>query len=268
MNFKERYGPWAIVAGASEGVGRSFARQIAAQGVSCVLIAKAGPLEEVAAEIRAESGVECIAAEIDLSAPDALDQIIAAAGTREVGLYIANAGGDAAPERFFDAQLKEWVRVTNINVMTTMQACHHFGRLMQERGRGGLLTVNSGACYGGGSYLAIYTACKAFLLNFAESLWAESRKVGVHVLTIVLDKTDTPNFRRMLERLGQPWPSDAASPDEVARIGLERLPYGPIHNWGLADDEPGHGWSPASERRQRAAAMSDAVELLYGKEVK
>ena len=137
---------------------------------------------------------------------------------------------------------------------------------MQGRGRGGLLTVNSGACYGGGSYLAIYTACKAFLLNFAESLWAESRRSGVDVLTIVLDKTDTPNFRRMLEKLGQPWPSGVASPDEVARIGLKRLPHGPIHNWGLADDEPGQAWASAAERRQRAAAMSDTVEKLYGKE--
>jgi uncharacterized protein len=268
MDFKEKYGPWAIIAGASEGVGRSFARQIAAQGVSCILIANKGPLEEAAAEIRSESGVECIIAEIDLSSPDALDQIIAAAGTREVGLYIANAGGNAPTERFLDAELKAWVRLTNINVMTTMQACHHFGRLMRERGRGGLLTVNSGACYGGGSYLSIYTACKAFLLNFAESLWAESRKSGVDVLTIVLDKTDTPNFRRMLEKLGQPWPSDVASPDEVARMGLARLPHGPIHNWGQEDDEPGQGWASARERRQRVTAMSDVVEQLYGKEAK
>ena len=268
MSFKERYGPWAIVAGASEGVGRSFARQIAAEGVSCILIANAGPLKELAAKIRAESGVECITATIDLSAPDALDQIIAAAGKREVGLYIANAGGNVATERFLDADLDAWIWLTNINVMTTMQACHHFGRLMRERGRGGLLTVNSGACYGGGSYLSIYTACKAFLLNFTESLWAESRQSGVDVLTIVLDKTDTPNFRRKLEELGQPWPSDAASPDEVARIGLERLPYGPIHNWGQSDDEPGASWASASERRQRVTKMSDAVEQLYGKEVK
>jgi len=266
MDFKERYGPWAIVAGASEGIGRSFAKQIAAQGVSCILIANAGQLEEVAAEIRAESGVECITAAIDLSAQDALDRIIAAAGTREVGLYVAVAGGDAASERFLDADIMAWVRLTNVNVMMTIQACHHFGRLMRERGRGGLLTVNSGACYGGGSYLAIYTACKAYLLNFAESLWAESRKSGVDVLTIVLDKTDTPNFRRMLEKLGQPWPSDVAQPDEVARVGLERLPHGPIHNWGLTDDEPGLGWASASDRRQRVVAMSDTVEKLYGKD--
>ena len=94
MDFKERYGPWAIIAGASEGIGRSFALQIAAQGVSCILIANGGPLEEVAAEVRAESGVECITATIDLSAEDALDQIVAVTWEREIGLYVAVAGGD------------------------------------------------------------------------------------------------------------------------------------------------------------------------------
>lgn len=266
MDFKQRYGPWAIVAGASEGIGRAFAKQIAAKGVSCILIANAGPLEEVAAEIRAESGVDCIAAAIDLSAQDALDRIVTAAGEREIGLYVSVAGGDAASLRFLEGDIATWVKLTNVNVLTAIQACHHFGNLMQRRGRGGLLTVNSGACYGGGSYLAVYTAVKAFLLNFSESLWSEMRPSGVDMLTIVLDKTDTPNFRRIMDELDMPWPEGVASPDEVARVGLERLPHGPIHNWGLADDEPGLGWASASERRQRVVAMSDTVEKLYGKE--
>lgn len=265
MSFKERYGPWAIIAGASEGVGRSFALQIAAQGVSCILIANRGPLEEVAAEVRAVGGAECIIADIDLSAPDALAQIVAAAGDREIGLYVANAGGDSGIAKFLDGDIQAWIKLTNINVMTTIQACHHFGRLMRERGRGGLLTVNSGACYGGGSFLSIYTACKAFLLNFAESIWGESRASGVDVLTIVLDRTDTPNFRRSLESLGQPWPADVASPDDVAAAGLARLPHGPVHNFGLADDEAGRGWASAADRRKRVALMSDSTEKLFGK---
>src|SRR5579863_3736540 len=95
MDFAERYGPWAVIAGASEGTGRSFARQIAAQGVSCILIAKGGPLEEVAEEIRVESGVECVTARIDLASPTAAEQIVLATGQHDVGLYVANAGGDA-----------------------------------------------------------------------------------------------------------------------------------------------------------------------------
>ena len=78
MAFREKYGPWAIVAGASEGTGRSFARKLAEQGVSCLLIALDGPLEEVAEEVRG-CGVECVTARIDLSRPDAADRVVAAA---------------------------------------------------------------------------------------------------------------------------------------------------------------------------------------------
>src|SRR5690349_16129249 len=95
MTFREKYGPWAIVAGASEGTGRSFAHRIAAEGLSCILIARDGPLEDVAREVRAAHGVECVTARIDLSLPDAAERIIGAAGDREIGLYVSNAGGDS-----------------------------------------------------------------------------------------------------------------------------------------------------------------------------
>jgi short-subunit dehydrogenase len=265
VNFKERYGPWAIIAGASEGTGRSFARKVAARGVPCILIANGGPLEAVAEEIRSESNVECITANIDLSAIDALDRIVMIVEKRAVGLYVANAGGDPNASRFLDRDFQTWLSLTHLNVVTTMHACHHFGQLMQERQRGGLLIVNSGACYGGGSYLAVYTAVKGFLLNFCEGLWAELRPAGVDVLSIVLDKTDTPNFRRLQAKIGQPMPTDIASPDDVAEIGLARLRYGPLHNFGLADDEARPGGVSASARRDRVEAMSASIMKLYGK---
>jgi short-subunit dehydrogenase len=85
MAFRDKYGPWAIVAGASEGTGASFARQLAERGLSLILIARDGPLDEVAAEARSR-GVEVIAARIDLARPDAAERINAAAGEREIGL--------------------------------------------------------------------------------------------------------------------------------------------------------------------------------------
>lgn len=78
MDFAERYGPWAVIAGASDGTGRAFARRIAAHGVNCILLARRQPLlAQLAAEIRAESGVECLTASIDLAAPDASERIAA-----------------------------------------------------------------------------------------------------------------------------------------------------------------------------------------------
>jgi len=264
-DFRERYGPWAIVAGASEGTGRSFARQIAAQGVACLLIANGGPLEAVAAEIRRESGVECVVARIDLSAPDAFEQIVAATGKREVGLYVANAGADPHGVRFLDCDASAWLDLMHINIRTTVRSCHHFGKLMTRRRRGGILIVNSGACYGGAGRLAIYTAAKAFQLNFCESLWSELRPYGVDVLTLVLGQTDTPAYHRLQAKKGRPSSPNLALPDDVARSGLARLAHGPVHNMGLANDEAGGMPASANTRRERVLGMDAAIEQLFGK---
>jgi uncharacterized protein len=266
MNFAKRYGPWAVVMGASEGTGREFARQIAAQGVACILIARrAAPLEALAEEIREANGIECLTASIDLAAPGACDRIVQAVADREIGLFVSNAGSDPNGSFFLDGDLSAWTELVQRNVMTMMQCSYHFAGPMRSRGRGGLLLVNSGACYGGGSAMGPYCGSKAFTLCFAEALWAELRPHGVEVLTLVLNRTDTPAFRALLEKKGMPMPQDIASPADVARIGLERLPYGPIHNWGQADDEAEMAGSSAAARRERVLAIDRITGQLFGR---
>jgi uncharacterized protein len=266
MNFAERYGPWAVIAGASEGTGRAFARQVAAQGVNCILIARReAPLAALADDIRNESGVECITAAIDLAAADAFNRIVAAVGEREIGLFISNAGSDPNGSYFLDRDLATWAELVQRNVVTMMQCCHHFARPMCARGRGGLLLVNSGACYGGSSFMAAYSASKAFMLCLGESLWAELRRDGVDVLTLILQMTDTPAFRALLAEKGLPVPPSIASPEEVARVGLARLPHGPVHNWGLEEDAGGYAMVSASARRARVLAIEEASSHVFGK---
>ena len=266
MNFAERYGPWAVVMGASEGTGREFARQIAAQGVPSILIARReGPLTALAAQIHSESGVACRTATIDLAAPDAFSTIVEAVGGREIGLFVSNAGSDPNGSLFLDRGLSAWVDLVQRNVMTMMQCAYHFAGPMRARGKGGLLLVNSGACYGGGSTMGPYCGSKAFTLCFAEALWAELRPYAVEVLTLVLNRTDTPAFRTLLQEKGMAMPEGIASPTDVARIGLERLPYGPIHNWGQADDERGMAGSSAAERRERVLAIDRITGQLFGR---
>ena len=263
MEFKQRYGPWAVIAGASEGTGKAFAKRIAAQGVSCMLIAHGGPLEETADEVRRESGVEVITARIDLSARDAGTQIIALAGDREVGLYISNAGADWFGDRFLDRELDDWLALNRINVDTMLACSHHFGRHMRARRRGGILIVNSGACYGGGKFLAIYCADKGFQLNFAESLWSELRPYGVDVLTLVLGQTDTPAYHRLQTRKGMPPGPNLASPDAVAEEGLAYLSQGPVRNFGV-DDEDTSLPSSAASRRRNVLFMEEAIKHVFG----
>jgi uncharacterized protein len=266
MNFSHRYGPWAVIAGASEGTGCAFARQVAAQGVNCILIARReGPLASLAEEIRAAYRVECVTATLDLAGPDALDRVADAVEKREVGLFISNAGSDPHGRQFLDRDIGAWVDLVQRNVMTMMRCCYHFAESMRHRGKGGLLLVNSGACYGGAPNMAAYSASKAFTLCFAEALWGELRAYGVHVLTLVMHMTDTPEFRRFLAAKNLPMPSGVADPEQVAALGLERLAHGPIKNWGLKDDDAGYAVLSASDRRQRVLAVEAASAHVFGK---
>jgi short-subunit dehydrogenase len=265
MEFSERYGPWAVIAGASEGTGRAFARQIASRGVGCILVARREePLQSLAEEIRAAGGADCIVAPVDLAAPNAGAQMIEAAGGREVGLFVANAGADTNGARFLDREMDAWSKLIRLNVLSIAECCHAFGQPMKTRGRGGLLLVNSGACYGGGTFMATYSGAKAFELCFAEGLWAELRPYGVDVLSLVLGKTDTPAFRALLAEKGLPVPADLASPDAVAEAGLAQLAQGPIHNYGLANDAPGWGYVSADDRRTRVERVSAGSKAVFG----
>lgn len=260
MKFSEKYGPWAVIAGGSEGTGRSFAQQIATQGINCVLVAKDGPLEETAEEIRRENGVEVITAWVDLSADNAAERIFAAVGEREVGLFINNAGADWFGERFLEVEVEDWLALSRVNVDTMLRCVHHFGGEMRKRRRGGILIVNSGACYGGSKYLAIYCAAKAFQLNFTEALWSELRPYGVDVCTIVLGRTNTPGYHQRRASKGIKVSDEGlAAPHAVAAHGLARLAHGPVTNWGQEDEEAGFMALSAAARRKKVIMLETLV---------
>ncbi|MCJ2179312.1 SDR family NAD(P)-dependent oxidoreductase [Novosphingobium album (ex Hu et al. 2023)] len=260
--FAERYGPWALIAGASEGTGASFARQLAEKGLNLILVARReGPLEQLALELRAAHGVECITASIDLSAENAAQHLLQEAGDREVGLLILNAGADPNGSMFLDNAIANWDALAMRNVMTVMRAVHAFAASMRERGRGGLMVVGSGACYGGLPGIGVYAATKAFDLVLCEALWAELEPYGVDVLSYVIGRTDTPAHRELMEARGMSIPEGLAHADDVARLGLARLPFGPVCNWGEADDDAMMSATSAAQRRERIrgfAAMAAA----------
>jgi len=263
MAFLDQYGPWAVIAGASEGTGAAFARQIAAQGVQPILIGRRqDALRELADAIQHEFGVESLPIAVDLTASDAFETIVAAIGAREIGLFVANAGADLNGSEFLDAPLDAWMGLAELNVLTPLKLCHQFGRSMRTRGRGGIILLGTGVSYGGMKSLAVYSGAKSFLLGFGESLWSELRPHGVHVLNLMLGRTDTPAFRRALAAKGLPLPAGLAEASEVARVGLERLPLGPVYNWGAADDQPGFAPTSADERRARIARLEEAGKAV------
>lgn len=266
MDLKSRYGPWALIAGASEGTGASFARQLAEAGLNLILVARRqAPLDALAAEIRAAHGVDCVTATVDLALPDAVERLAQAAGDREVGLLLLNAGADANGSTFLDNDLANWDALVARNVTNVMGACHHFGRQMRNRRRGGILVVGSGACYSGLPGISVYGATKAFDLLLCESLWCELKPHGVDVLHYVIGRTDTPAHRELMEARGMAIPDGLAHPDDVARIGLAHLDKGPVKNWDLADDDAGWAGTSASARRARIEAVAAMAAAYAGK---
>ncbi|NEC11215.1 SDR family NAD(P)-dependent oxidoreductase [Streptomyces sp. SID8014] len=228
MIDKSVYGPWAVVAGGSEGVGAAFAEQLADAGINLVLIARTpGPLEETADRARAR-GVEVRTLPLDLLRPGAPATIREATDGLEVGLLVFNAGANSYGHEFVTGDLEKVQGVLDLNITAQLALTHHFGALMKERRRGGILLVGSLAGYLGQAHIGVYSAAKAFSRVFAEGLWLELREYDVHVLELVLGVTRTPAMERAGLRMDLPG-LRVAEPDDVAREGLEHLADGPVH---------------------------------------
>jgi short-subunit dehydrogenase len=233
MTFAARYGPWALVAGASDGVGAAFAEGLAERGVNVVLVARRQALlDEVAAGIAGRAGVETRSLAVDLAEHDASSVIADATDDLDIGFFVYCAGADPNFEPFLANPITTAEAMVHRNCMVPMQLCHHFAPAMVRRGSGGIVLFGSGAGLAGGPNMVAYGATKAFDMVFAEALWSELHDKGVDVLGLILGKTDTPALRRleygrgMLSSEDQA-PADAATVDEVIREAFENLGNGP-----------------------------------------
>ena len=223
----EKYGPWAVIAGGSEGVGSAFARKLAADGINIVLIArKPEPLRETAEQVKA-LGVEVRVLAQDLIAPDATSNIAAATDDLDVGLFIFNAGSNTYRSEFVEGDLDGFQRVIDLNITAPMHLSRHFGARLKKRGRGGLILVGSTAGYIGAQTISVYAATKAFQRILAEGMWFELRQHGVEVLELVLGATRTPAMERVGLRLDLPG-LNVAEPEDVAQEGLDHIADGPV----------------------------------------
>ena len=226
-DFAQRYSQWAVIAGASEGIGASLADQLAALGMDLVLIARNGPLlDDVAARAREEHGVQTRAVVQDLTDPDVGAKIADATDGLDVGLLIYNAGASVRTTPFLDNEIEYSLKQVALDCTAPITLAHHFGEAMVERGRGGIVLVASLACLAGSATLAMYSAVKAFQHNFAEGLWAELRPHGVDVCCTPLGMTYTPAFQRMGFEYD---PASHMLPEDVAREIIANIGNGPVH---------------------------------------
>jgi len=189
--MRERFGPWAVVTGASSGIGEEFARQLAREGLHLVLVARRlGHLETLGKALAKEHGVEFRAVEADLSSPAAVDLVESATADLDVGLLVNNAGTGVVL-RFLDLELSTLVALNQLNALTPMALTHRFGRRFRDRGRGGIILSGAMGDTNGLPFMAGMAASKAMVTSLAQGVAEELRGTGVQVTSVQITPTDT-----------------------------------------------------------------------------
>lgn len=223
-----KYGPWAVVAGGSEGVGEELAVQLSEAGMNLVLLArKSGPLEAAAAKARA-NGVGVRTLSVDLTETDALDKIRTVTDGLEVGLLMYNAGANTYGHEFVSGELDRFQKVIALNITAQLELIQHFGAQMKERRRGGIVMFGGTISFLGTAQISIYAAAKSFCRIFAEGLWLELREYNVDVLEMVLGVTRTPAMDRAGLNMDLPG-LFVSEPATVAAEALANIGNGPVH---------------------------------------
>jgi len=223
--FAAKYGPFAVVAGASEGLGAAFAHAIAARGVGVILLARrADALASVADDVTRQHGVEARPVVCDVGDASFGEALGAATRDVEVGLGVYNAAYSfIAP--LLERPLEEALRVVDVNIRGPLRFAHALVPSMIARKRGGLVLMASMAGFQGGPRLATYAASKAFNIVLAESLWAEMRPSGVDVLASCPGAVRTPGYLKTTDKEA-PGTLDAL---DVAARTLDALGSGPTY---------------------------------------
>jgi uncharacterized protein len=221
--FLERFGPWAVIAGGSDGIGESFAQELARRGLHVAVIGRRRePLESVAAELRAKHGVESRAIQCDLTSAEVAETIAGATRDLDVGLFVYNAGANRVAKGFLDQPIEDALFLERLNCRGPLLLAHHFGTRLRARGRGGIVLMSSMQALAGAHYQVTYAATKAFDTMLAEALWHELAPLGVDVLGVLAGATRTPTGLAVSEKF-----RDKMDPDEVAVGALDHLGKGP-----------------------------------------
>ena len=214
-----RYGTWAVVTGASDGIGRAFARELAIAGFNLVLAARRRPiLEQLASELASEHRVACEVVALDLSNSSAPEVLLNATQAHDVELLVTAAGfGTSGP--FLDAPLAPELEMIDVNCRAVAALAHGFGRRFAQRGRGGLVLMSSLLAFQGVPRAANYAATKAYVPTFAEGLRRELLAQNVDVLAVA----PGPIASGFAQRANMTM-SLAGKPEAVARGALDARP--------------------------------------------
>ncbi len=219
---RQRFGPWAIVTGASSGIGKAFAQQLAANGLHLVLVARRLPLlEALGKQLEQKYGIHYRAVGLDLTKEDFMQPLEEATHDLDIGLVISNAGA-GGPEDFLATEDPSLRQVVQLNAIAHLDLAHYYGRRLAQRGGGGILLVSTMGARQPVPYTANLAASKAYVLSLGEALHVEFQKAGVSVTVLLPGPTNTPMVGDF--GFGQAnLPIRVMSPEQCAAEGLAAL---------------------------------------------
>lgn len=221
-NFKTKYGPWALITGASSGIGRAISEQVAQQGINIVAVARnQDNLDSLKEGLEDQYDITVKTISADLSQPEANHSINKQTADLDIGLLIANAGIENNGA-FIDNTIEAEQKMLSLNTNSPMLLSHHFGKRFSARGRGGILLTSSLFGYQGVPFVSNYAATKAYILSLGEALNVELKPLGIDVTVLSPGLTDTAMPQNMAIDFSK-MPITSHQPDVVARIGLKAL---------------------------------------------
>lgn len=226
-DFIDRYGPVALVTGASSGIGKAFAELLAAKGLDLVVVARRSQrLEDLAARLQSAHNVRVTVQRTDLSEVSAAQTILNATSSLDIGLLINNAGfGLKGP---FDAgNPKAMADMLMVNCYAPTMLARGFVPRLRARRKGGIIFTSSVEGLIGVPFSAAYAATKGFLNSLAEGLWGELTADAINVLTLCPGATDTE--APALQGVDIQTLTNVMSPDEVAARALDNIGNGPVY---------------------------------------
>ena len=232
MSYRDLYGPWALVVGATATVGEQFARQLGEKGMNVALVARGKErLDALAAEISEASGVETRTIAVDLGEETGIDRLRDATADLEVGFLVLNANLHRVGH--FDLMsLSDKSAMVDMNLGMPVKVTHFFGAPMVERRRGAIVMLNEVNCFSPLGFDAVFQATKAGLRIFCESLWLEYRESDVRVASVHVsgiqgsesyDAKITPARRRFIKLLGA-----SMDPEAIVSQALRQLDRGKL----------------------------------------
>ena len=217
-SLRDRYGPWAVVTGASDGIGREMAICLAQAGLDLVLVARRrASLERVATELSARRNIEVRILALDLGEPESLAAIAAATSDLDVGLLVACAGFGTSGG-FLEADVEAELDMVDVNCRAVLGLCKAFGRDFAARKRGGLMLMSSLLAFQAVPLASNYAATKAYVQTLAEGLHLELAPLGIDVLACAPGPIHSGFAARAGLRMGM-----GQRPKDIAQATLDAL---------------------------------------------